>query len=265
MNLALQNKGVRNKMAENKTTLKLDALHVQIRDCVNDFAERLLAGLAGNLQSITVVGSSLTGDFRPGQSDINTVLVLGKQTLDSLNAVAALAKPMSRKKLSPPLLMTAPCIARSRDVFGVEFLDFQLTHETILGDDPFAPLTFNKKDVRLQCERELKAMLIRLRQGYIASAANKRLVRDILISTAKGLAPLLRAMLWLKNVERPIETEPTFRKAASAFSITTDSLVAVGKWRHEKFRLSESEMANSFESIYSTTEQLAGIVDNLEV
>lgn len=244
---------------------KLDALHVQVRDSVKTFAERLLTDLGDNLQSITVVGSSLTEDFKPGQSDINTVLVIGRHTLDSINAVAWLAKPMNRKKISAPLLMTPSYIERSRDVFGVEFLDLQLTHQTILGDDPFASLTFDKKDVRLQCERELKAMLIRLRQGYIAAAANKKLIRDILISTAKGLAPLLRAMLWLKDIDRAAGTEPTFSRAASEFSINMESLITAGKWRHQKIHLSKTEMENTFESIYSTVEQLAGTVDKLEV
>jgi len=161
--------------------------------------------------------------------------------------------------------MTPSYIERSRDVFGVEFLDLQLTHLTILGDDPFASLTFDKKDVRLQCERELKAMLIRLRQGYIAAAANKKLVRDILISTAKGLAPLLRAILWLKDIDRAAGTEPTFSRAASEFSINMDSLITAGKWQHQKIQLSKTEMENTFESIYSTVEQLASTVDKLEV
>jgi hypothetical protein len=252
-------------MTENKTNLKIDDLHMQIRDSVRDFSERLLAALGNNLQSITVVGSSLTEDFRPGQSDINTVLVLGRQNLASLNAVASLAKPMSRKKISPPLLMTQSYIEQSRDVFGVEFLDFQLAHETVMGDDPFASLEFEKKDVRLQCEREFKAMLIRLRQGYIAAAANKKLVRDILISTAKGMLPLLRAMLWLKDIDRTARAEPTFAKAASEFSINTNPLMSATKWRHEKTRLSETEMENAFESVYSVVEQLAGIVDKLKV
>ena len=252
-------------MVEDKTNLKLDTLHVQIRDSVKGFVETLVAALGDNLQSITVVGSSLTEDFKPAQSDINTVLVLGTQTLASLNAVASMAKPMSRKKISPPLLMTSSYIERSRDVFGVEFLDFRLTHQTILGDDPFASLTFDKKDVRLQCERELKAMLIRLRQGYIAAAANKKLVRDILISTAKGMAPLLRAMLWLKDVDRVAGAEATFGKAADEFSINTDPLTSAVKWRHEKIRLSETEMEDAFESVYSVVEQLAGIIDKLKV
>ncbi len=252
-------------MTENKNDLKIDALHMQIRDSVKDFAERLVAALSDNLHSMTVVGSSLTEDFRPGQSDINTVLVLGKHNLQSLNSIAQLAKPMSRKKISPPLFMTQSYIERSRDVFGVEFLDFQLAHETIMGDDPFASLAFDKKDVRLQCERELKAMLIRLRQGYIAAAANKKLVRDILISTAKGMTPLLRAMLWLKDIDRSARLEPTFVKAAEEFSIDMNTLTSAIKWRHEKTRLSETEMENAFESVYSVVEQLAGIVDKLKV
>ena len=252
-------------MTQSNTNLKLDALDVRIRDVMNTFAQKLLAMLGDSLKSITVVGSSLSEDFKPGHSDINTVLVLGRQTVDSLNAVASLAKPMSRRKLSPPLLMTSSYIEQSRDVFGVEFLDFQLTHLTLFGDDPFAPLTFEKKGVRLQCERELKAMLIRLRQGYIAAAANKRLVRDILISTAKGMAPLLRAMLWLKDVKRPSRTEPTFSKAADEFSFSTDSLTTAVKWRHEKIHLSTVEMENAFASVYSTVERLADIVDKLEV
>jgi hypothetical protein len=252
-------------MTENKTNLKIDVLNIVIRDSIKDFAERLLTALGSNLQSITVVGSSLTDDFKPGQSDINTVLVLDRQNLESLNAVALLAKPMSRKKVSPPLLMTQSYIERSQDVFGVEFLDFQLAHETVMGDDPFISLSFDKKDVRLQCERELKAMLIRLRQGYIASAANKKLVRDILISTAKGLEPLLRAMLWMKDIERTARAEPTLDKAAGEFSIDTSPLASAVKWRHEKIRLNETEMENAFESVYSTVEQLSDIVDKLKV
>jgi len=252
-------------MTENKTAIKIDALHMRIRETVKDFAERLSAALSENLKSITVVGSSLTDDFMPGQSDINTVLLLDRQTTGSLNAVASLAKPMSRKKISPPLLMTKSYIERSSDVFGVEFLDFQLAHETVMGDDPFVSLIFDKKNVRLQCERELKAMLIRLRQGYIAAAANKKLVRDMLISTAKGLLPLLRAMLWLKDIERTARIEPTFAKAAGEFSNDTDSLISAIKWRHEKIRLNEAEMENAFESVYSVVNQLAGIVDELKV
>lgn len=252
-------------MDENKNILKLNSLHVQVREPVKAFAEKLIQELGGNLQSITLVGSSLTEDFKPGQSDINTVIVLGERTLDSLNTIAGLAKPMRKKKISAPLLMTPSYIERSLDVFGIEFLDFQMTHKTVFGNDPFAMLSFDKKDVRLQCERELKAMLIRLRQGYIAAAANKKLVRDILISASKGLVPLLRSMLWLKGIDRPTRAEATLSKSADEFSINTDSLITARKWQYEKSRPSDTKMKNAFENIYTAVEQLALIVDKLEV
>ena len=112
-------------MTEKKKELNLPTVHVNIRDSVKAFADKLLAALGDNLKSITIVGSSLTDDFKSGQSDINTVVVLAKQTLASLNAIASMAKPMSRKKISPPLLMTASYIERSLDVFGVEFLELK--------------------------------------------------------------------------------------------------------------------------------------------
>jgi hypothetical protein len=286
-------------MTEYKNNLKLDSIRQQVRSSIETFAEKLIEKLGEKLQSITVVGSSLTQDYKPpssavptppkrpactkrfgegrlrrleallrrtgGISDINTVLVIDKPTLLSLDAIAGLAKPISKHKISVPLLMTTAYIERSIDVFGIEFLDFQLTHQTILGSDPFATLTFDKKNVRLQCERELKAMLIRLRQGYIAAAAHKKLIRDILISTTKGLAPLLRAMLWLKDTERPAEAQQTFKKTADVFSIDTNPLIKVLRWHHENLRQDDAEVKASFESVYTIVEQLALIVDELKV
>ncbi len=252
-------------MADNKDNLRLDILPAQIRQPLVFFAERLRTDLGDNLQSITVVGSSLTQDYSPGQSDINTVLVVEEFSLGCLESIAGLAKPMSKKNISVPLLMTPAYIERSLDVFGVEFLDFQLIHRTILGSDPFAVLSFEKRDVRLQCERELKAMLIRLRQGYIAAAATKKLVRDVIIAAAKAMAPLLRAMLWLRDIDRPAETEHTLKKAADEFSVRMDPIITAGNWRHEKVRLKDTEVKDVFETVYATIDQIAAAVDKLEV
>jgi hypothetical protein len=252
-------------MYENKNSLQLNLVPAEIREPLRLFTEKLAVPLADNLISLTVVGSSLTKDFKTGRSDINTVIVLGKRTMVALNAIASLAKPMSKKKISPPVLMTESYIERSLDVFGVEFLDFQLTHKTILGNDPFSSLSFDKKDVRLQCERELKATLIRLRQGYIAAAANRKLVRDILISTAKTMAPLLRAMLWLKNVDRPNTSSATFARAAAEFSANLAPVMRTDEWRYKRARVSQTEIQNIFEALYIAIEQLADTVDKLEV
>jgi hypothetical protein len=75
----------------------------------------------------------------------------------------------------------------------------------------------------------------------------------------------LRATLWLKDIDRPAETEATFSKAGDKLSVNMDSLITAGKWRHEKLRLGETEIQNAFESVHTTVERLALIVDKFEV
>jgi len=66
-------------MAANNNELKLAPLRSEIRKPVRTFTEKLIEKLGENLKSITIIGSSLTGDFVPGKSDINSVLALAKQ------------------------------------------------------------------------------------------------------------------------------------------------------------------------------------------
>jgi len=252
-------------VANTRIIPRLDNIREPIREPLRLLVERLEAGLGDNLKSVSVVGSSLTQDFEPKISDLNTVVLLDAYDIPALNAVAVLAAPMSRHKISPPLLVTPFYIDRSRDVFGVEFLDFQLIHETILGEDPFAPMHFDKQDIRLQCERELKAMLVRLRQGYIAAGADRRRVRDILISTAKGLAPLLRAMLWLTDADRPKTMDSTLRRAAGEFEVDLGAILAAHHWRREKLRLTDAEIESSFVAVLDAVDRLTTIVDGLEL
>ena len=84
-------------MNEKINQLKVDTLPAIIRESVRLFSGQLITSLGQNLRSITVVGSSLTEDFKPGGSDINTVVVLDKQALNSLKQIASMAKSISWK------------------------------------------------------------------------------------------------------------------------------------------------------------------------
>jgi hypothetical protein len=252
-------------MADTRSVPRWGGVRETIREPLALLVERLQVRLGDNLTSVSVVGSSLTQDFDPKTSDINTVVLLGDYDLPALNAVALLVPSISRYRMAPPVLMTSFYIDHSRDVFGVEFLDFQLIHETILGPDPFASLHFDKKSVRLQCEREFKAMLVRLRQGYLAAAGDMKMVRDILVATVKGLAPLLRALLWLTDAERPKTMDSTLRKAAGEFEVDLGAALAIDYWRHEKPRLTDAEMESTFIACLDAVDRLTTTVDGLEV
>jgi hypothetical protein len=249
-------------MLETRQEFRLTGVPQAIHEPVAVLVEQLTAALPDNLDSVTLVGSALTTDFHPRVSDINTVVVVHRDDMAALRAIGSLGKTLRKKHLSAPLLMTPSYIERSRDVFGVELLDFQLTHRTVLGEDPFAALMFVKPNVRLQCERELKATLSRLRQGYLTSGGHRGLIQDVLVAAVKGLAPLVRAMLWLKDLDRPSTMEATFRKGFEVFGANLDAAVAIERQRRDGSRGSDVE--SSFESVYAAVEQLASVVDTLE-
>ncbi len=222
--------------------------------------------LGAPLRGITLVGSCLTSDFQPGLSDINSVLMLERLDRGILEAVTQAVRPLARKhRLAVPLLMTEAYVARSRDVFGVEWLDFQLTHQTVLGDDPFAAMTFDKPDVRLQCEREFKADLIRLRQGYITAAGSQRILREVVAGALKSLAPKLRAVLWLHDAPRDAGVDATFQQAAQTLNLGLDTLLPVAHWRQQKARPQGPELYEAYDRLYDLIDQLAVHVDSLEV
>lgn len=251
--------------ADTRTKARMEGLRAEIREPLRLLVEGLQAGLKDNLRSVTVVGSSLTQDFHPKTSDVNTMVLLNAYDLPALNAVARLVPSLSRHRISAPLLVTTFHIDRSRGVFGIEFLDFQLIHETILGEDPLLSLQFDRKNVRLQCERELKAMLVRLRQGYVVSLGRKTMLRDLLISTVKGLAPVLRAMLWLVEAERPRTLDSTLRKAAGEFDVDLGMTMVVHHWRNEKPRRIDAEMESIFLAVLDGVDRLTTMIDGLEV
>ncbi len=252
-------------MTDTHHALRLNGIRETVRGPLKLLVDYLHTGLHDNVRSVTVVGSSLTEDFKPGVSDINSVVVLDRHSMPALTFVASLARPLRRQGLAAPLLVTPSYIERSRDVFGVEFLDFQLVHETIFGEDPFASLTFEKANVRPQCEREFKAMLIKMQQGYLTAGSDPRVLREEVIAAAKQLAPLLRAMLWMKDIERPKTMAASLRQASEQFNVELDAAIEADRWRQQKRRLTAAEAEAGFEDVFAAVETLSQIIDDFEL
>ena len=239
------------------------SLRREIRPALATLAEKLLSDLGDNLRSLTVVGSAVTDDFHPQRSDINTVLLVARRSHELLHTIAGYGKTMGKLKLRAPLLMTDEYLQSSRDSFAVELLDFQLNHTTIIGPDPFAGLTFKKEDVRLQGERELKAALIKLRQGYISRLGRGKLIGQLLIGCIGDLLPLLRALLWLEDAERPRRAAATVAAAAERFDFETAPVVALVEFKQQHRPVEAEQVEPLFEKLYQAIDILSRRVDKL--
>ncbi len=66
------------------------------------FLDEILNNYKEEIHSIYIIGSALTKDFDPGQSDINSVFVLNRMDLKFLELVAPLGKKYGKKRSPPP-------------------------------------------------------------------------------------------------------------------------------------------------------------------
>lgn len=229
-------------------------------------SEKLVEKFPSQLKSITVTGSVLTEDYVPSKSGINTVLVFDDDGIEIVEALSDLSKILDKYKFDVPLIMTEEHIESSQDVFGVEYLDFQLNHKTIYGKSPFTKLNIQKSDVRLQCERELKSSLIRLRQGFITSKLESALIRDamikdIIICTARGIVPYLRGMLWLCDKSTNPLIAATIEAASEQFDFDGGCLKDINNSKYAKKGLPKDKIKPSAIYLYNLIDSLASIVE----
>jgi hypothetical protein len=239
-------------------------LHDAAAERFKPFQDEILKSHKDNIHSITITGSSLTDDFDHEKSDVNSVLVLNKMDLGFLEVLASLGKTYGKKGMSAPLIMTPEYIMHSLDVFPVEFLNIKLLHETLFGEDLFQNIKIDRKDLRLQCERELKVRLIGLRQGYISSMGDAKILSDLFINTIAGYIPLFRSIILIFGQEPPLRNEDVLQVLERISGVNTQVFRKVLKQKRRKTKMAMAHLNAIFKDYYGAVEKLGDITDDIE-
>ncbi len=246
--------------------INTERLKMDVSTKIGPFFEEIHGSAhAGNLHSFYVVGSALAPDFDGKDLEINSVIVLKDMDLGFVEYLAPLGKVYKKKGVAAPLIMTPAYIASSLDVFPIEFHEFRLIHETIFGEDLFAGLEIEAAHLRLQCEREIKTKLIGLRQGYISSLGDKRLLSEGLAESITGMVPLFRAVLTLLGRDASGGSLGVIRAFEGEINITTGIFEKMLKLGQKQISLSAVELTSSFEEYYKATEKAARRIDELTI
>jgi len=225
------------------------------------FLEEVLAGYRQPLHSVVITGSALTADFDPKRSDINSVFVLEQMDLQFLSVLAPLGKKYGKKGIAAPLIMTPDYIKRSLDVFPIEFLNLKLLHHKVSGEDIFRNIEIRRTDLRYQCERELKGKLIGLRQAYLRSAGDRKVLSENIIASIPAYMPLFRAIIFLFGKAPPINNDEVLAALHEVSKIDIGAFRAVLRLKKERSRLSLPELNTLFRDYYNATEKLGDMTD----
>jgi hypothetical protein len=212
--------------------------------------------------SALLYGSAARGDFIPGRSDINLMLVLDQVTPPTLRSLGRAFTAWRKSVPEPPLLVSRTEWGRATDAFPIEITDMTLSYQVLRGPDPLEGVQVDRTDLRKALEREFRGKLLRLRQGYATYAPEPGALGSLGLQSAATILVLLRGMLTV--IGTPVHTAATELVTAAAAAVGFDP----GDVLHVVEHRADREWrcgAPEFENYMNAVEQTARFVDQLQL
>ncbi len=246
------------------TCLRTGTLSPSLVEKISPFFHEILQNSGTAIHSIYLVGAVLTEDYREPTTKIDSVIVLKKMDLAFLDILAPLGGKYGKQGFAAPLIMDPGYIRSSLDVFPLEFLNFQLAHQALYGEDLFAGLRLDRQALRIQCERELKGKLIWLHRIYVSSTGDKKVLAADIVRHFSGYLPIFRGILHLLGQAPPLGFKPVLDLLFELTGTETGVFEEIYVSKHQPgARPSEEETSRWFAEFYRGTEKLAEVVDGI--
>lgn len=195
------------------------------------YAWALEAIYDAELVSVVLYGSAARGEYRPGASDLNLLVLLREVTPAALRRGSEAARGWVAEGNPPPLLMSLDEWRASADVFAIEMADIQDAHVLLAGADPFAGIRIDPADLRLQCERELKGKKLQLRERYLLFAGSPDELGELLARSFSTFLVLFRTVLRLTGDDPAADPETVVRKVAERAGFAPAPLLEIHRAR----------------------------------
>jgi hypothetical protein len=209
---------------------------------LNELVSRLKEAAGKNLESVILYGSAARGDFKPGASDLNVLCTLVTMDVNELQRLAPAVSWWTREMKEPaPLFFLTEELQRSTDVFAIESLDMKRSHKMLFGKDPIANLEIPMNLHRVEVERDMRMMLLRLRQHIVHVGRNEMELTAVLRKTISGAVTLLRHTLISFGEEPPSGAKAIFARIAELTGADAGAFQAVydhresGRWAKDSF------------------------------
>lgn len=207
----------------------------EVHEALKNLVERLHGAARENLESILLYGSAARGDFHEAHSDLNVLCILRSLRAAELNRVSSVVKWWTTVQHQPaPLFFSAEELRQSADVFAIEILDMQHSHRVLYGADVVAGIDVPMNLHRVQVERELRTLLLKLRQHLLRDAENQRELGTVLVKSFSSAQTLLRHTLIAFQERVPGVPTELFARIAALTGASAPAFERVQRLREAK-------------------------------
>ncbi|MDD5477659.1 MAG: hypothetical protein PHG87_05655 [Candidatus Omnitrophica bacterium] len=232
----------------------------QYKNILQQFTQGLKDIYPEELVSLILYGSAVSGEFVDKHSNLNLLAVLINTDLELIRKSSKLIRKF---KLINTLFLTEDYIVNSIDIFPIEFLDMQENYFVLYGKDVLKDIQVDIRNLRFQCEHELKAKLLKLRQAYLLLNNNLPALRSLLFMSFTSVLHILRNVLRIKGRKPPYLKHEVLKELALEFKIDLAVWEKVLSAKNKKIKLSAREIEQLFVSFVRELDSLVATVDKL--
>jgi hypothetical protein len=172
----------------------IEGLPGEIQKLLQTYVKEVKGRFGEQLEGVLLYGSAVRGEFLPGRSNLNILLLVSSYDSAVLKQYSALHRQWGKEQIVVPLFLTEEELHMSAAVFPLEFLELQEQHRVLDGRDPFIGFHVKTDRLREAVVQGLASHLLRLRQRYVEGGAGDEATTMLLPLSITSILPLLRGV-----------------------------------------------------------------------
>jgi len=172
----------------------IEGLPSDIQKLLQAYVKEVKGQFGEQLEGMLLYGSAVRGEFLPGRSNLNILLLVSSYDSAVLKQYSTLHRQWSKEQIVVPLFMTEEELHLSAAVFPLEFLEIQEQHRVLGGRDPFIGFHVKTDRLREAVVQGLMSNLLRLRQRYVEGGGSGEATTLLLPLSITSTVPLLRGV-----------------------------------------------------------------------
>ncbi len=239
-------------------------LPLEVRQTLRAYLADVSGIFGSTLQAVILYGSAARGDFLPGRSNLNLLLLLSAHDTEALGRYGKVHRRWNREHIVVPLMLTQEELQSSLDLFPLEYLEIKEHHVLLAGRDPFPDLDVPTRNLRLECEQELRGNLLRLRQRFVEGAGKPEAAAMLLPLSLTALLPCVRGLFRLLGYPVPMIAEALVNDLRARFGVNVTALLDVLNLKRGLMTPGPLEIPRLFERYALSIEKLIEKVEELK-
>lgn len=175
----------------------------------SSWPEQIQKALGDNLISAFVHGDCLMEGFNAMEQPWTISFILRDNSTKAIEPLQALLPKAKKENIEFRFYFTLKEIQTSEDVFPMEFLHIANRNAVIAGTQPLPNYQPNLECLRLECERELRGLLIHLRRAFIYLHEDRNPL-GFFVRASSTMLPIMYGVHYLKHGVYPQSHQEIF-------------------------------------------------------